>query len=361
MTGPRRCSPPRSSAAARCRRRRRAPRRCWWPRSSRRRRARLPRSLDAPLEAPRRSSSARCCYPIDPDAALREGVGPVVDRLAAALERIADALADRDAREAERALAESARRARRAAPLRHADRRGDAARLSLSRRARLDAGSTATWSPWADRARDRDTRALARGATRPIALDDSIPPSVPAARPRARLRRRALRALLDDGDAARRARPRSARSAPTSAARGDRQPVGVHIVGQVRLVAAGPAPRRRRAPAPTAQTAVEARPRGARRSPRTSPRPAGSRGRRVSSAHVHLRLLELAGVVPVHRLPARELVEHPDARLAAAVARLAVAAEGQVRLGAATSSCSPTPSRRSRRSRKRNADFGSLV
>jgi arylsulfatase A-like enzyme/putative intracellular protease/amidase len=49
---------------------------------------------------------------------------------------------------------------------------------------------------------------------------------------------------------------------------------------------------------------------------------------------VHLRLLQLPGVVPVHRLPAGELVEHPQARLARAVARLAVAAEGQVRLGA---------------------------
>ena len=50
--------------------------------------------------------------------------------------------------------------------------------------------------------------------------------------------------------------------------------------------------------------------------------------------HVHLRLLQPPGVVPVHRLPAGELVEHPDARLPRPVARLAVAAERQVRLGA---------------------------
>src|SRR5215210_5806709 len=55
---------------------------------------------------------------------------------------------------------------------------------------------------------------------------------------------------------------------------------------------------------------------------------------RLDAHDVHLRLLELARVVPVHRLPARELVEHPDARLARAVARLAVAPEGQVRLRA---------------------------
>src|SRR3982751_5349858 len=55
---------------------------------------------------------------------------------------------------------------------------------------------------------------------------------------------------------------------------------------------------------------------------------------RLDADDVHLRLLELARVVPVHRLPAGELVEHPDTRLARAVARLAVAAEGQVRLSA---------------------------
>ena len=40
--------------------------------------------------------------------------------------------------------------------------------------------------------------------------------------------------------------------------------------------------------------------------------------------------MELACKVPVHRLPARELVEYPDAREAAPVAALAVAPEGQV-------------------------------
>src|SRR5689334_20003758 len=36
----------------------------------------------------------------------------------------------------------------------------------------------------------------------------------------------------------------------------------------------------------------------------------------VDGGDVHLRLLELARVVPVHRLPAGELVENPHARLA---------------------------------------------
>src|SRR5215212_10276376 len=51
--------------------------------------------------------------------------------------------------------------------------------------------------------------------------------------------------------------------------------------------------------------------------------------------YVHLGLLELASVVPVHGLPAGELVEHPDARETAPVAALAVAPKGQVGLSAA--------------------------
>src|ERR1700733_6947342 len=50
--------------------------------------------------------------------------------------------------------------------------------------------------------------------------------------------------------------------------------------------------------------------------------------------HIHLRLLPPTRVVPVQRLPPGELVEHPLARLARAVAGLAVPAEGQVRLRA---------------------------
>src|SRR5918999_1213283 len=54
----------------------------------------------------------------------------------------------------------------------------------------------------------------------------------------------------------------------------------------------------------------------------------------VDREHVHLRLLQAARVVPVHRLPPGELVEDPPPRLPAAVAGAPVAAEGQVRLGA---------------------------
>ena len=50
---------------------------------------------------------------------------------------------------------------------------------------------------------------------------------------------------------------------------------------------------------------------------------------------VHLRLLQVTAVVPVHRLPFRELIQDPHTGLPRAVAALAVAAEGQVGLSAA--------------------------
>src|SRR5688572_24849643 len=54
---------------------------------------------------------------------------------------------------------------------------------------------------------------------------------------------------------------------------------------------------------------------------------------RLDRERVQLRLLQLPRVVPVHGLPAGELIEHPHARLPGAVAALAVTAERQVRLG----------------------------
>src|ERR687891_2925205 len=49
--------------------------------------------------------------------------------------------------------------------------------------------------------------------------------------------------------------------------------------------------------------------------------------------HVHLGSLQSSAVVPVHRLPPRELVEHPHARLTRTVPALPVAAERQVGFG----------------------------
>ena len=71
-------------------------------------------------------------------------------------------------------------------------------------------------------------------------------------------------------------------------------------------------------------------------SPSPSPeRPAAGTGIGVELGGVRLGFLQTSGVVPVHRLPARELVEHPHAGLTRAVAALGVPAERQVRFRAA--------------------------
>ena len=75
----------------------RAPRPCWWPRSSR------PRDSTSTAPSTPWSAAARALavgallLPVDPVRLVREGLGPVLDRLAAVLEAIADALEHRDA------------------------------------------------------------------------------------------------------------------------------------------------------------------------------------------------------------------------------------------------------------------------
>ena len=185
-------------------------------------------------------SSARCCCPIDPVRLVREGLGPVVDRLAAVLGLIADALEHRDARDAERALAAVGRVDAQYDHLTETlSEAGDAARISLSRRGsltRLDryvvaVGELGPRDREHARARPRrDARHRARrlDAARGAGRD-----------PRAR--HRGARA----GHAARgrrRRRPRARRrcalcGSPTPCWRRPRNLSAVHIVGQVRLVA----------------------------------------------------------------------------------------------------------------------------
>jgi hypothetical protein len=83
-----------------------------------------------------------------------------------------------------------------------------------------------------------NTRALARGATRAMALDDSIPPEVPAAIQELAIAARELTALLEDDepDPSREAALRAVRLANAVLAETSNLSA-VHIVGQVRLVA----------------------------------------------------------------------------------------------------------------------------
>ena len=67
------------------------------------------RSLDALVGSSTALIVGALVLPVDPVRLVREGLGPVLDRLAAALRRIAGALENRDEAEAERALASVSR------------------------------------------------------------------------------------------------------------------------------------------------------------------------------------------------------------------------------------------------------------
>jgi uncharacterized membrane protein YgaE (UPF0421/DUF939 family) len=197
------------------------------------------RSLDALVGSATALVVGALLLPVDPVRLVREGLGPVVDRLAAALNRVADALEHRDDREAERALASVSRIDREydhlSATLAEA---GDAARISLSRRGSLSRLDRYVVAVGELGLAIENTRALARGATRAIALDDSTPPEVPAAINELATAARELTTLLEEDEPApsRDAALRAVRLANAVLAE-TANLSAVHIVGQVRLVA----------------------------------------------------------------------------------------------------------------------------
>jgi len=178
--------------------------------------------------------------PVDPVRLVREGLGPVLDRLATVLDAIADALGHRDAREADRALAAASRvdalYDQLTATLAAA---GDAARISLGRRGTLSRLDRYVAAVDEVGLAIENVRTLARGAVRAIALDDSTPPEVIAAiRKLASAVRELGAALEDDGDEerAREAALRAVRLANAVLAETSNLSA-LHIVGQVRIVA----------------------------------------------------------------------------------------------------------------------------
>jgi uncharacterized membrane protein YgaE (UPF0421/DUF939 family) len=199
--------------------------------------------------------------PIDPVRLVREGIGPFLDRLAAVLGLIADSLEHRDAGDADRALTAVGRLDSQYHHLSETlSEAGDAARISLSRRGSLTRLDRYVVAVGELGLAIENSRALARGATRAIALDDSIPPEVPAAIHALATASRELGRLLEEGDAApsREAALRAVRLANAVLAETTNLSA-VHIVGQVRLVAvdllrAGGVPR------PEAQDAVRSAP-----------------------------------------------------------------------------------------------------
>ena len=197
------------------------------------------RALDALVGSTTALVVGALLLPIDPVRLVREGLGPVLDRLAAALGRIADALEQRDAAEADRALASVMRidpaYERLAATLAEA---GDAARISLSRRGKLGRLERYVAAVGETGLAIENSRVLARGVTRAIALDDSTPPEVIAAIHELATAARELETLLED-DRTEPSREAALRAVRLANAVLDETAnlSAVHIVGQVRILA----------------------------------------------------------------------------------------------------------------------------
>jgi uncharacterized membrane protein YgaE (UPF0421/DUF939 family) len=197
------------------------------------------RALDALVGSSTALVVGALLLPVDPVRLVREGFGPMLDRLGATLEKIAGALEDRDEREAERSLVAVSRLDpiydQLATTITAA---ADAARISLSRRGKLPRLERYVAAVAEIGLAIENTRALTRGVLRAIALDDSTPPRVTAAIRELATAARELGTLLEDGDEA--PSREAALRAVTLANRVLEETSNlsaVHIVGQVRLVA----------------------------------------------------------------------------------------------------------------------------
>ena len=198
------------------------------------------RALDALVGSGTALAVGSLLLPVDPVRLVREGLGPVLDRLATVLDAIADALEHRDAREADRALGAVGRvdalYDHLTATLAAA---GDAARISLGRRDTLSKLDRYVAAVGEVGLAIENVRALARGSVRAIALEDSTPPEVIVAIRELGTSLRELGNLLEeDGDPepSREAAMRAVRLANAVLAETSNLSA-VHIVGQVRLVA----------------------------------------------------------------------------------------------------------------------------
>jgi uncharacterized membrane protein YgaE (UPF0421/DUF939 family) len=182
---------------------------------------------------------ASLILPLDPAALVRAGAQPMLERMAGALDDIADALERRDLDAAERALVAAN------------DVQWEHNRLTGYLAA---AGETARLSPRRRGARGRigdyaiataetglalaNVRVLARGAIRAITLDDATPPDVIAALRELAGAARELVPRLEGGDEGLVREPALRAAALANAVIGQTGNLSaLHIVGQVRLLA----------------------------------------------------------------------------------------------------------------------------
>ena len=171
------------------------------------------RSLDALVGGGVALLVGTLLLPVNPLRLVRESTGPLLEQLGATLERIGEALAARDGGAADAALAAVGKVDALHDGMHAAfEAAGDAARLSPGRRGTLRALERYAVAAGELGLAVENVRGLARGVTRAINLDDSVPPEAVEAIASLAVSARALDAFLEGGDAER------AREAATHAA-----------------------------------------------------------------------------------------------------------------------------------------------
>jgi uncharacterized membrane protein YgaE (UPF0421/DUF939 family) len=197
------------------------------------------RALDALVGGGSALLVSSLLLPVNPLRLLRESTAPVLDRLADALGRLTEALSTRSLEAADAALIAVARADGAHDSLVGAlETAGEAARLSPQRRRALGGLDRYAIAAGELGRMIENVRALARGTTRAINLNDSVPPEAVQAIEELAAGVRALKDYLEGGD------PEPARTAAVRAA-GLANTVlettgnlsAVHIVGQIRLAA----------------------------------------------------------------------------------------------------------------------------
>ena len=193
----------------------------------------LARFLDALMGGAVALAVATLVLPVDPAHVVRRAVEPVLERLAFALDTLADALERRDEETAEAALAQ-ARGISLTVPREALAAARDATRLTLRQRHNRERVARHAETVAALELAVNNVRVVARGVGRALAIGDATPPRLTLA---LRLLAEAARAVeQDDRDTARSAAERAAEEA-NAVLRETGNMSALHIVGQVRSTA----------------------------------------------------------------------------------------------------------------------------
>jgi uncharacterized membrane protein YgaE (UPF0421/DUF939 family) len=197
------------------------------------------RTLDALVGSSCALVVSSLLLPINPMRLVRESVEPVLRWLIEALEHVAEALRTRRGEEADAALVALTRAgAAQTQLLGSLEAAGEVVRLSPQRRGALGGIDRYTVAAGHLARAVEDVRALARGASRAVSLDDAVPAEAIEGLEQLEAGTRALRGYLegDDPDAVRAAAVRAAALA-NSVLEATGNLSAVNIVGQIRMAA----------------------------------------------------------------------------------------------------------------------------